>query len=417
MSDVDTHIISVLLPASSILVYSQDQETLQAARNMAADWRFARVKMEIHEGDVKAAIASMSTQASPNLMIIQTETIDAGFTDNLVELAGCCDEGTAAIVIGPDNDVNLYRRLIDMGVSDYIVRPVETPVLANIIAKTMIEKIGVTGSRLVAFLGAKGGVGVSMLSAAVACGVSDILEQKTALFDLAGGWSTFGVGLGFEPTATLAQAMRVAENNEEDSLKRMLFRASERLSVLATGGDSMLGSAVDAAPLEKLIDMLMVRYPVVIVDLSQAPETLRRIVLSRANQIIVAATPTLPALRLARGLMSELKDMRGGSAEGLDLVINMQGMAGASEVPKGEIEKAMECSVAAFIPFDSKMFLGNENESRKLTEDKNARALIEKTLLPVVGKTLDIFGKEDKRVSAAAKSGFMSGFLKKRSAK
>lgn len=418
MSEVDTHITSVLLPASSVAVYSREQGTLQAARDLENDWRFARVGVRAEEGDVKTAIGNLKEFASPNLVIVQTDVIDNTFTEDLAELAGCCDEGTSAIVIGPENDVNLYRRLIDMGVSDYLVKPVDAPVLAGIIAKTMIEKIGVTGSRLIAFLGAKGGVGASILSEAAACGVADILGQKTVLLDVAGGWSTFSVGLGFEPTATLAQAARAAENGDESGLQRMLFKVSDRLSVLATGGDMMLDSSVDAGQLEKLIDMLMAKYPVVIADLSQSPEVLKKTVISRANQIIVVATPTLPALRLARGLMTEVKTARGGSVDGLDLVINMQGMGGSSEVPKGDIEKAMECPVAAFLPFDLKAFLANENESRKLTDDKNARALIEKLLLPVIAKTLDLAAREEKAVSGnAGGSGLLGGFLKKLSSK
>lgn len=418
MSEVDNHITSILLPASSVAVYSTDRGTLEAARNLENDWRFARVNVRAEEGDVRAAISNLREFSSPDLVIVQTDVIDGGFTEALADLAGCCDEGTSAIVVGPENDVNLYRRLIDMGVSDYLVRPVDGPVLANIIAKTMIEKIGVTGSRLIAFLGAKGGVGASILSEAAACGVADILGQKTVLLDVAGGWSTFGVGLGFEPIATLAQAARAAENGDESSLQRMLFKASERLSVLATGGDPMLDSPVDARQLEKLVDMLMAKYPVVIADLSQSPEALKKAVISRANQIVVVATPTLPALRLARGLTGEIKDARGGSAEGLDLIINMQGMAGPSEVPKGDIEKAMEHPVAAYLPFDPKVFLANENESRKLTDDKNARALVEKLLLPVIAKTLDMAGGNDKSVTPGnAGGGLLGGFLKKLSSK
>lgn len=418
MNEVDNHIVSVLLPASSVAVYSREQDTLEAARALENDWRFARVRIRAEEGDVRAAIEKLREYASPDLIVVQTDVIDAGFTEALAELAGYCDEGTSAIVIGPENDVNLYRRLIDMGVSDYLVRPVDGPALSGIIARTMIEKIGVTGSRLIAFLGAKGGVGASILSEAAACGAADILGQKTALLDAAGGWSTFSVGLGFEPSATLAQAARAAENGDEAGLQRMLFRIGERLSVLATGGDTMLDASVDAGQLEKLIDMLMVRHPVVIADLSQSPEILKKTVISRANQIVVVATPTLPALRLARGLMAEVRDTRGGSADGLDLIINMQGLAGSSEVPKADIEKAMECPVSAFLPFDPKAFLGNENESRKLTDDKNARVLVEKLLLPVIQKTLDIAAREEKTTASGnAGGGLLGGFLKKISSK
>jgi len=384
----DNQATSILLPAAVVAVHSTDQETLQAARDLDDDWRFARVSVNDEEGDVVAAIAAYQDLPSPDLLIVQTDTIDDSFTAQLEELAGSCDEGTSAIVIGPDNDVNLYRRLIDMGVSDYLVRPISSAELGEVVAKALIENLGVTGSRLLCVIGAKGGVGASLISEALACGVSDILDQKTILFDTSGGWSTLSVGLGFEPSSTLSEAVHAAEADDEDGLNRMLHKVSDKLSVLATGGDVMLESTVSAAQLEALIDMLMVKYPVVIADLSQSPEALQKIVLTRANQILIAATPTLPALRLARTLLQEVREVRGGEDDDVSLIINMQGQSLANEVSKADIEKAMEFSVAAYLPYDAKAFLGNESESKKLTDDKAARSIIEKTLLPVVEKTL-----------------------------
>ena len=415
MSEVDNQATSILLPTSTVAVYSQDQTTLQAARDLENDWRFARVNVQTEEGNVEAAIEAYADVSSPELIIIQTDTIDESFTGRLEVLAGYCDEGTSAIVIGPDNDVNLYRRLIDMGVSDYLVRPVATPDMAEVIAKALIEKIGVTGSRLIAVMGSKGGVGASILSEALACCLSDVLGQKTMLLDTAGGWSTLSVGLGFEPSTTLNEAVRAAENNDEDSINRMLHMVDERLSVLATGGDVMLEPTVSAEQLEKLIDMLMIKYPVLIVDLSQSSEILQKAVLTRANQILVASTPTLPSLRLARSLIQEIREVRGGEDDDVSLIINMQGQAAANEVSKKDIEKAMEFTVAAYLPYDANMFLGNESESKKLTDDKAARALIEKTLVPLVKKS--IVAEDEEGGDGSSEDGLLGGLLGKLKAK
>ncbi len=407
-----TQTTSILLPDAAIAVFSKDGNTLKTATSLKEDWRFARVVISAHEGDVETAIASFADKGSPDLIIIQTDTIDDSFSQRLGALAEHCDEGTSAIVIGPDNDVNLYRKLIDMGVSDYLVRPVEAPVLAEVIAKSLIDKLGVTGSRLIAVIGAKGGVGASVLAEALACGTSDILKRKTMLLDTAGGWSTLSVGMGFEPSTTLAEAVKAAENNDSDSLKRMIHIAGPNLSVLATGGDVMLEHSVTTPQLEELIDMIMARYPIVIADISQSPEDMQRTVISRASQIILVSTPTLPALRLARTLIHEIKDVRGGNDKDVSLLINMQGMGGKSEVSKADIEAAMERSVAAFLPFEPKMFLGNESESKKLTDDKEARVLIEETLLPILKMPMPNQGAAKKE-----ETGLLGGLLGKLSSK
>ncbi|MGB4106501.1 MAG: AAA family ATPase [Alphaproteobacteria bacterium] len=415
MSEAVNQGTSILLPAASVAVYSRDVETLEAARNLVNDWRFARVQIQVEEGDAITATNAYKELSSPDVVIVQTDTIEEPFIKKLEDLGSQCSEGTAAIVVGPVNDVSLYRRIIGMGISDYLVRPVKTEILADVIAKTLIQSIGVSGSRLIAFVGAKGGVGASTLAQATAWGVSDILGQKTMLIDSAGGWSTTSVGMGFEPSTTLAEAARAASNKDEDSIKRMLFRASDKLSVLASGGDVMLEAPLQPEQLEELLTMLMVTYPVVIADLSHASENMVNTVVAKASQIIVVSTPTLTSLRLARSLIQEIKEHRGGDDKSIEMIINMQGMSAKSEVPKKDIEQAMEFKVSTSLPFDPTVFGALETQSRKFVTDSKSGDIVRKNLLPLVQKIISATAAEPE--AGKDKSGFLGGILGKAKAK
>ncbi len=412
MSDAVNQGTSILLPAASIAVYSRDAATLEAVRDIVNDWRFARVTIQAEEGDVTTATNAYKDIQSPELVIVQTDTIEGEFVKKLEELGAQCGPDTAAIVIGPVNDVYLYRRMIEMGISDYLVRPVKSEVLADVFAKTIIDRLGVSSSRLIAFVGAKGGVGTSSLAQAMAWGISDILGQKTLLLDSAGGWSTTAVGIGFEPSTTLAEAARAAENRDEDSIKRMLFRASDKLSVLASGGDVMLEAPIEPAQLEELLTMLMVTYPVVIADLSHGAENLANTVIAKASQIIVVSSPSLTSLRLARSLIQEIKEHRGGEAAGIEMIVNMHGLAPKNEVPKKDIEQAMEFKISTTIGFDPAVFVGLENQGKKLLSDAKGEEIVRKNLLPLVQKILSASAEEPESASKD-KGGFLSGLLGK----
>lgn len=419
MSETDHQGTSVLLPESKVAVFSHDSDTLGVARRLADDWRFTRVDVAVEEGDVDAAIAAYKDYASPELVIIQSDKIDNDFTAKLEELSAHCDEGTAAIVIGPVNDVYLYRSMINMGISDYLVRPVQAEIMADVVVKSLIERLGVTGSCLIALIGAKGGVGVSALSQGLASGVAGVYGQKTVLLDGCGGCSTLSVGLGFEPSTTLSEAARAVENQDDDSLGRMLIKVADKsvgdaLSVLASGGEGMLEPTVTAEQFEDIVDMLMMKYPVVVADLSQAPHALQRVVLARANQIQVVATPSLAALRQGRSLIQEIKDVRGGEGENIALVVNMCGMAGKQEVAKADIEAAMGMKISAQIGFEPQVFMGAESAGQVVLADSAGRRLIETHILPVVRGLLGVSEVHDaKACDDVASGGFMAGILKK----
>jgi len=160
----------------------------------------------------------------------------------------------------------------------------------------------------------------------------------------------------------------------------------------------------------------MVKYPVVFVDLSHSTQALQRVVLARAHQIHVVSSQSLVSLRQGRSLIQEIKDIRGGDDDGIELIINMQGQSSAQEVPKGDIESAMDLKVSAFLPFDAKLFQESESQSRRITDDKEGASLIKKTILPIVQKI--IAGNMDADdVETDRKTSLLGGLINKISPK
>lgn len=385
---------NILLPAARVDLFIKDQETLEAARSLVDDWRFARVEVNAEEGNVETAILSYEEAPSPTLVIIETDTTDDSFIDRLGALSAHCDEGTNAIIIGPVNDVNLYRSLTSMGVSDYLVKPVPLETLSEVIASALITQLGTAGSRLIGVVGAKGGVGTSSITQALSLGISRNLNQKTLLMDAAGGWSTMSVGFGFEPLSSMSEAVRAAENLDEDTLARMYHKVNDKLTVLASGSEAMLDTSVNANQFEALIDFTMISHPVVIVDLSHAIPSLKRMVLSKAHELVVISTPTLPSLRAARTLMQEIKMIHGGDISNVDLIVNMAGMISSKEVPQKDITAALDHTPSMDIPFDPKLFIGCESEGKRLDSQKSGAEIIEK-LLPIARKIIKTNGVEN----------------------
>ncbi len=414
MSETEHQATSILLPGAKVAVFSRDSETLASANSLKEDWRFARVDIDASEGDVETAINTFQNSPSPDLIIIQTDNIDDSLTERLGTLSGHCDEGTAAIVVGPVNDVYLYRQLIEMGVSDYLVRPILPEVSSEVIAKTLIERLGVSNSRLIGFIGSKGGVGTSVLAQLSAWLVTEKLGQKAMLMDAAGGWSPFSVGMSFDPSATLAEVSRAIEGNNEDSLKRMYHQVNDKLSILASGADAMLDPSVSAQQYESILDKLMVQHPVLLVDLSSAEASLRKTVISRAHHIIVNSTPTVTSLRFCRSLLKEISDVRGGDQDSVSLVVNKQGLSKANEVSIADISEALECKPSAVIPYLPSVLLKHESNVKALLSDKEFQPVIT-AFQSVLEKV--VTGGAQAADGDVPDSGFLGGFINKLTSK
>lgn len=407
MSEKNNNLLSILLPQATIHYFVKDKETVLAAKSLVEDWRFARVSQDFFEGDVKGAIAYYAETASPDLVIIETDHTDDSLTNDLGKLAEHCAEGTAAIIVGPDNDVNLYRNLIQMGVSDYLVKSVSKETLHSVIAGTLIERIGASNSHLIAVMGAKGGVGVSTVSQILARSFAEIKQQKTILLNIAGGYSSLPVQFGFEPSTTLEEIVSVAKEKDDGPLKRLLFKASEKLDLVSSGLDKMFEPSVKAQDYEHLLDMVMKTYPVVIADLSGGRGALRRTVLDRANHIVLVAEPTLSSLRCARGIIQELSNARDGIIDNLNLVINKKGIGQGSEVGEKEIESALEFKPSVTLDFDPKFFLSMEGMPENFLKDKKGQIVAQK-FESIFQKILGNEAAENKKIQ---KQGFLDNLL------
>src|SRR5918911_4090778 len=150
-------------PRVSVQVFCVTEATASTSRAAAEDRRLAKAHLSVHMGGIEAAIEAYHKAPTPNVIVLETE----GHSDILAgldELAGVCDPGTRVIVIGTANDITPYRELVRRGVNDYVIGPVEVLDVVRSICSLFSASEAVTVGRMIAVVGAKGGVGASTVA-------------------------------------------------------------------------------------------------------------------------------------------------------------------------------------------------------------------------------------------------------------
>ena len=107
------------LTGEQLLAFLSDGETrLLVQSAIGARWPNAIV----HEGGLAAALGTLSQDPSPPVLIVDisgSEDPNAGIRS----LLALCEPATRVIALGTVNDISYYRRLLALGVSDYVVKP------------------------------------------------------------------------------------------------------------------------------------------------------------------------------------------------------------------------------------------------------------------------------------------------------
>jgi len=148
-------------PASATrdaLAFVADAESREAVAQAFRDAGI--VGGSIVEGGINAALKQVEL-GTPRILIVDITSTSTPVQD-VAALAAIMEPGTRLIVIGATNDVALFRDLLGVGASDYLVKPLDTQHLHVALTEASSTKAGQAPAKLgrvAAVVGARGGVG------------------------------------------------------------------------------------------------------------------------------------------------------------------------------------------------------------------------------------------------------------------
>src|SRR5712672_4627040 len=219
-------------PRVSVQAFCETAETAAAVRSAGEDRRLSKAHLSIQMGGMAAAIEAYHTVPTPNVIILETE----GRSDILAgldQLATVCDPGTRVVVIGRANDVAPYRELVRRGVNDYVVGPVETIDVVRSICSLFAASEAVASGRVLAVVGAKGGVGSSTVAHNIAWAIARDVHLDAVVADLDLPFGTAGLDFNQDPPQGIADAVFSPDRIDTALIDRRLSKCTDHLSLLA----------------------------------------------------------------------------------------------------------------------------------------------------------------------------------------
>ena len=366
--DTTSHTDDYIAPAPrvSVQAFCETTATAEAVQSAGLDRRLAKAHLTIKMGGVEAAIETYHSVPTPNVIILETE----GSNDILAgldQLATVCDAGTRVVVIGNENDVAPYRELVRRGVSDYVVGPVQTLDVVRSICGLFSASEAVAMGRIVAVVGAKGGVGASTVAHNVAWAIAHDLALDSVVIDLDLAFGTASLDYNKDPLQGIANAVFSPERPDTAFIERLLAKCNDHLSLLAApvALDRVYDFGADA--FDAVFDTLRMTTPCIILDIPHQWSGWTRRALVGADDILIVAEPDLANLRNAKNMLSLLKAARPNDRPPL-YCLSQVGMSKRPEITLREFAKAIESQPIASIPCDPRIFGTAANNGQMIAE-------------------------------------------------
>jgi pilus assembly protein CpaE len=353
-------------PRVSVQAFCETVETAAAIQSAGEDRRLGKAHMKIQMGGMAAAIEAYRAAPTPNVIVLEADARNNVLT-GLDQLATVCDPGTRVVVIGRVNDVGLYRELVRRGVSDYVLSPINTLDVVRSICNLFSAPEAKSVGRIIAVVGAKGGVGASTIAHNVAWAIARDLAMDSVVADLDLPFGTAGLDYNQDPPQGIADAVFSPDRVDTAFVDRLLSKCTDHLSLLAAPAtlDKVYDFGADA--FDAIFDTLRTTMPCIVLDVPHQWSGWTKRALVGADDILIVAAPDLANLRNTKNIFDLLKASRPNDRPPL-YCLNQVGIPKRPEINATEFAKAIESQPIVSIPFDPQMFGSAANNGQMIAE-------------------------------------------------
>ncbi|HXR94909.1 MAG TPA: AAA family ATPase [Rhizomicrobium sp.] len=355
------------VPRISIHAFCEFPDTGAVLQRAADDRRLSKAHLTVELGGISAAVEHFHGQTTPNLLMVETKLSGQEALQELDRLAEVCDPSTKVVVVGRVNDVELYRELMRRGASEYLVAPLQPLQVTEVIAGLYCDPGAKPVGKVIAFIGARGGVGSSTIAHNVAWCVAEELSIHTTVVDFDLSFGTTGLDFNDEAGHGVAEALASPERLDDVLLDRLLIKRGDHLTLFTA--PASLERDYNTAPeaYETVIDVTRSSSPCVIVDMPHAWSPWIKNCLVAADEIVIVATPDLASLRNAKNMMEQVAHARPNDPPPR-LLINQANTPKRPEIPAKDFAETMGVEPVAVLGYDAALFGQAANNGQMLLE-------------------------------------------------
>lgn len=205
----------------------------------------------------------------------------------------------AVFAVSRDSQPDLIIQAMRSGCSEYLLKPLTHDQLLQSIARVAAKKKeSQINAQIVVFLGAKGGVGVTMMATHLGAILVKSHSRRTLLVDLHPAMGDAELYLGLlKYQYCFRDLAENAERLDTDLLQSFVLHHRSGLDLLPAPSSSQPSRRVSAEAIGATIDFLRYCYDVLLVDCPPglSEQTLEAV--RRADQVCIIAVPEVAALR------------------------------------------------------------------------------------------------------------------------
>lgn len=259
------------------------------------------------------------------------------------------------VAVMPSFDGAAVRRLMQLRVADFLVKPVPPVELAQTCARVATKPAGTdtAEAQILTFLPAVGGAGVTTMAVQTAMLLLNSGAQgktATCLVDLDFQHGACADYLDIEPRLNLGEIEPRPERLDRQLLEVMISQHASGLSVVAAPNRPAEMRSFDPDVVTRLLDLVSSHFDYVVFDMPRTWFSWTDSVLLGSNQLYIVTEATVPGLRQARQLVEAVRERLGDGPKPQVVINRFEQRLFAHGLRRADIEQALGDAFRATVP-------------------------------------------------------------------
>jgi pilus assembly protein CpaE len=283
------------------------------------------------------------------------------------------------VLVASTLEPRLMLEAMRAGVNEYIHEPVTTQALEEAVRRVLVDTGSEQIGQVLAFVGAKGGVGTTTLAVNTATTLAGLAGGDVLLIDLHLGHGDAAIFLGGEPRFSVIDALENVHRVDESFFRGLVEKTKAGIDLLGSS-DRLPQSVVDPRRIHALLDFAIRKYRFTVLDVPRSDLAMLD-VLEAAAKIVVVSSQELSSLRNAGRLAQTLRTRYGASR--VKAVVNR--FDRRAEIAHADVERVIGDSVKHVIPSDYRVAVEALNSGRPVVLEQGRLAESFRTLATDLG--------------------------------
>lgn len=316
-----------------------------------------------------SGLSSLSLSSSKQPDVIVLDLREEGTVPGEIATIRRHHPETGVVIVAKSLEPALLLEAMRAGVNELVTDPISPAdlekAISSVIGKRPTSESSITG-QVYAFIGAKGGVGVTTVSVNVATALGSFSKpQRALLIDLHQAGGDAAVFLGAEPRFSVLDALENTRRLDETYLKGLVTEVAPRTDLLASPERAIAGP-LESTKIRAVIDFVRRVYRFTVLDLPRSDSAVLES-LDQVNAIVIVANQELATVKSASRLAGSLRQRYGHDR--IKVVVSRSDRQ--ADIGQADVERAIGSEIDHTFPSDYRLALQALNKGRPLALDNH----------------------------------------------